>query len=1039
MRRGNRVATAGMNGWSRLLITLLPALLTSALFAQTPTLPLPIPASGSVSAGGGQSLALRYNGTACAWGDNAYTKLGVRNAAALIPGLTVLKDTASTPANVANVAFVSAGGDHSLIVTTAGVLRATGRNDSGQLGDGTVTQRGGYLAISGITGVVYASAGRAHSLALKSDGTVWAWGNNAFGQVGNNSTTNRLTPQQITPAAPVFPQTFKSVSAGADHSLALRNDGTVWAWGANDHGQLGTGNTTASLVPVQVQNLPGGLPVTAISAGDGFSAVLLSDGTVRTWGRGDKGQLGDGDDADRVTPVQPLGLGADVTKISAGDAHMLALKSDGAVWGWGSNFSGELGGVVPAAQFVPQPITGLANVSGMDAGASHSVAVLTDGAILAWGDPTRASLGMASLGYEAVRVQIRDVKDAASVYAGAYQAAVVRGNNRPYFFGTNALAQLGTGDSEPLVAPTRVMAWPSAFSTTAPAFAFGVVHTLALIDGKIYAAGHNGFGQLGNGGTAAQPDPVLIPVSGGLATTRVAAGWFHSLALRADGSVVAWGRNDLGQLGLGTASSTPTLTPTLIPGLANVVALAAGEAHSLALKADGTVWAWGSATYGQLGDNTVVAKAVPTQVSGLTQIVAIAAGANHSMVLTSPTHVTSTLRNRMYLWGRGTYGQIGHNAVTDRLTPYLQANTNLVAIAAGENHSLALVGDGRVIAFGRNNLGQVGDATTVDRDQAVLVNSIATASACTAIAAGFNSSYAVFGNGTVFGWGDASMHQLGYAPSRITPIAWRLTNNAADGDSDGMLNAWEVQYYPNAGGAANIDALADSDGDGLLTIQEHYYGSPPSNQPAGTVGADNDGDLLNDFADSDRTSPYNGNSYTLSVLSGNAQFLANGATSLAVTVQAKLTNGSSVGVALPVRVDSVAGLQLSPTAPISGGIAKLDLVSTTDGQATFYYRQSDPASASITTFRIGAEIGEVYVFPPLLAGQTESDVDSDSDGLSDLWEVSHFGNLRDQDVMGDPDGDYFNNMVELKLGTDPRSTALSVVAGALELQIFNIP
>ena len=1006
--------------------------------AQTPTLPLPLPSTGAISAGGDYVLAVRYTGAACAWGSNEYTKLGVRSTATLIAAPTRIKDTSATPVDLTNVAFVSAGANHGLVVHTGGSLRATGRNDSGQLGDGTVTNRGGYTSISGITGVVRASAGRAHSLAVKSDGTVWAWGNNASGQVGNNSTANRLTPQQITPAAPVFPNTFKAVSAGADHSLALRNDGTVWAWGANNHGQLGTGTTTGSLVPVQIQTLPNGLSVTAVSAGDGFSVALLSDGTVRTWGRAEKGQLGNDDDASSLVPVQPTALGAGITAISAGDAHVLALKSDGTVWGWGSNFSGELGGLVPAAQFLPMPVAGLANVALLAAGSTHSAAVLADGAILAWGNPNGAALGSASLGYESVRVQTQDVKTAAAIYAGGDQAAVVRANARAYLFGRNADGQLGTDGLDPVVAPSRVLAWPNAYGVSAPSYAFGAGHTLALVDGVIYSAGDNAYGQLGNGGTIDRMTPAALSLSGSAITT-VAAGWHHSLALRADGTVLAWGRNDSAQLGFGASSGTPTLTPTPVPGLTNVTAIAAGEAHSLALKADGTVWAWGANASGQLGNNATATLATPTQVSGITQIVAIAAGANHSLALTSPTHVTTTLRNRAYCWGRGTYGQIGHAATTNRLTPYLLPTTNIVGIAAGEDHTLGLLGDGRVVATGRNDKGQLGDATLVNRTQAIVVNSITTTSACTAIAAGFKTSYAIFGNGTVFGWGDASRQQLGYAPSRITPIAWRLTNNTADADADGMLNAWEVSCFPNAGGAANVSPTGDSDGDGLLQLQEHYYGSPPSNQPAGTVGADNDGDLLNDFADSDRASPYNGSSYTLSVPAGNAQFVAAGAEApLAVTVQARLTNGASVGAVLPVRlISSDPEVLLSATTPVPvGASASLQLTSTTDGAATFYYRQKNPAGASIITFQIGAEVGEVYVFSPPPAGQSSSQVDSDADGLPDAWEISRFGSLRDQSGSGNPDGDAYNNATECLLGTNPLFVSTATTPALIGVTIY---
>lgn len=1006
--------------------------------AQTPTLPLAAPAGGGLALGEDFVVGLSHDGIARSWGTNNRGQLGTAATLSTVQPIPTQLRLNSTTA-MTGAARVYAGLQHGLLITNAstGVLRAWGRNDSGQLGDGSLVDRSGCVAVatsSGLTHVVAASAGFDHSLALKSDGTVWAWGSNASGQIGNNSTQSSATPIRVTPAAPVFPYSFQAVAAGHDHSLALRNDGTIWAWGANTHGQLGTGTTTASLVPVQVQNLPSALTVTAIAAGDGFSLALLSDGSVRTWGRADKGQLGHDSDLFSTTPVQPVDLGSGVTAIAAGVDHVLARKSDGSVWGWGSNFAGELGGLVPAAQFVPQIILGLTDAAVIDAGAARSGAVLTDGSVVLWGSPADANLGPASLGYRALRVQVRDVKTAAAIYAGGNDAAVVRTSKRAYLFGANADGQLGIGSLDPVAAPSRLSSWPDAWGANSPAYAFGAAHTLALVDGKVYAAGGNTFGQLGDGTLFAStvPTPIATP---GAAIVRVSAGSHHSLALRGDGTVLAWGRNDSGQLGLGSSSSSPTLTPTVIPGLAGVVAVSAGESHSIALKSDGSVWTWGGGSFGQLGDNTTTTKSTPTQVKGvggtgfLAGVTSIAAGSNHSLAANSAT-------KRAFAWGRGTEGQVGHGSTAHRLTPFLLSNTNLVDVAAGKNHSLALGGDGRVVAWGLNDRGQVGDGTTTNRTAPVAVTNVTSTAACVAIAAGAHTSYAIFGNGSLFGWGDSSRLQLGYAPSRFTFIAWRLTNNSSDADSDGMLNTWETARF----GVLTKTGYEDTDSDGLLDIQEHFYASLPANYPTGTVGADSDGDLLNDFADSDRVSPHNGNSYTLSVPAGNAQFVAAGISApLAVTVKATLINGASVGAVLPVRLAaSQPGVLISVTSPVpveSG--STLALATTSDGTATFYYRQSSPAASSIISFQIGAEIGEVYVFPPPPAGQSEAQVDSDADGLGDFWEIARFGSLRAQDGNANPDDDPYDNRTEQLLGTDPLQAAAVSTASSLSLLIYS--
>jgi alpha-tubulin suppressor-like RCC1 family protein len=157
------------------------------------------------------------------------------------------------------------------------------------------------------------------SLALKSDGTIWAWGENAIGQLGDGTTTERHTPVQV--GTPPLGE-VTAVAAGQGHNLALRSDGTVWAWGLNARGELGDGTTTDRLTPVQVQNLSG---IKAIGAGDNHSLAVRSDGTVWAWGFNIRGQLGDGTTTDRHTPVQVQNLSG-ITAVAGGQNFSLARK-----------------------------------------------------------------------------------------------------------------------------------------------------------------------------------------------------------------------------------------------------------------------------------------------------------------------------------------------------------------------------------------------------------------------------------------------------------------------------------------------------------------------------------------------------------------------------------------------------------------------------------------------------------------------------------------------------------------------------------------
>jgi alpha-tubulin suppressor-like RCC1 family protein len=208
---------------------------------------------------------------------------------------------------------------------TSGDPWAWGYNGNGELGDGTTNYSFLPLQIYDLTDIIDVSAGGTHSLALKSDGTVWAWGSNYYGQLGNGTNTDSYTPIQVNSLTDVI-----AISAGNYHSLALKSDGTVWAWGYNGDGQLGNGTITgSSIVPIQVIGLT---DVIAISAGNYHSLALKSDGTVWAWGTNGFGVLGNGGTTEyNLTPMQVSVL-TDVIAIDAGPSHNLAIKSGGTVW-----------------------------------------------------------------------------------------------------------------------------------------------------------------------------------------------------------------------------------------------------------------------------------------------------------------------------------------------------------------------------------------------------------------------------------------------------------------------------------------------------------------------------------------------------------------------------------------------------------------------------------------------------------------------------------------------------------------------------------
>ena len=206
------------------------------------------------------------------------------------------------------------------------------------------------LGISGLSDVTAIAGGANHTLALKSDGTVWAWGSNFHGQLGDGSNTDRTTPVQVSGLSDVT-----AIAGGGDHAIALKSDGTVWAWGFNFYGQLGDGSNTDRTTPVQVSGLS---DVTAIAGGYEHTIALESNGTVWTWGLNDHGQLGDGTTTIRTTPLPVSGLRG-VTTIAGGYEHTIALKSDGTVWAWGYNLYGELGDSTTTQRTTPVQVSNL--------------------------------------------------------------------------------------------------------------------------------------------------------------------------------------------------------------------------------------------------------------------------------------------------------------------------------------------------------------------------------------------------------------------------------------------------------------------------------------------------------------------------------------------------------------------------------------------------------------------------------------------------------------------------------------------------------
>ena len=320
-----------------------------------------------------------------------------------------------------------------------------GNNSYGQLGDGTTTGKSSPVQVSGLTGITAIAAGWGHTVALKNDGTVWAWGDNHFGQLGDNTTTRRLTPVQISGLTD-FPvqkngvtgvqisglTSITAIAAGAFHTFALSNDGTVWAWGRNDYGQLGFGIYSLSLEwgnpntpeksPVKSIQLT---DVKAIAAGRLHTVVLKNDGTVWAFGLNDYGQLGLELSYQSLHPEEVSGL-TDVKAIAAGDYHTFALKNDGTVWAWGRNDYGQLGDGTTTKRKTPVHLSNLTDVKAIAAGSIDTFALKNDGTVWAWGNNSNGRLGDGTTTQRLSSVQVSGLTDITAIASGYYHAFALK-------------------------------------------------------------------------------------------------------------------------------------------------------------------------------------------------------------------------------------------------------------------------------------------------------------------------------------------------------------------------------------------------------------------------------------------------------------------------------------------------------------------------------------------------------------------------------------------------------------------------------------
>jgi len=351
--------------------------------------------------------------------------------------------------------MVSAGGSHTLMIRHDGTLWAWGAGQYGRLGDGNTSNHN--LAVPTQIGTasnwVYVSAGGLHSAAIDANGDLWTWGAAGQGQLGNNTTIDSGAPAIISEPGP-----WRSVSAGARHTVAIKQDGTLWAWGENAQGAIGQNTGMGQYnVPMQVPALPGNTWLDASAGGyyDGgaaygsFTVGIQSDGSLWAWGWNSSGQLGNGNTSNQTAPVQVVGVSTgdhNWASVSAGCWNTVAIKTDGTLWGWGGNGEYQLGLGVTGDPNTPQEISTGTNWQSVSAGRYHTMAIRTDGTLWGWGQNNEGWLGNGTTATNQTPAQIGTATNWISVSAAWNHTAAVKQDGSLWLAGSNYAGQLGNNN-----------------------------------------------------------------------------------------------------------------------------------------------------------------------------------------------------------------------------------------------------------------------------------------------------------------------------------------------------------------------------------------------------------------------------------------------------------------------------------------------------------------------------------------------------------------------------------------------------------------
>jgi alpha-tubulin suppressor-like RCC1 family protein len=723
-------------------------------------------------------------------------------------------------------------------ITVNGLLYMWGVNTSGQLGDNSSINKSSPVQIGTGSWAQISTSAPGHTLGIKSDGSLWAWGLNSSGQLGltninaGGDIINRSSPVQL------GLNSWKNVSSGYNHSAAIRNDDTLWVWGSNNVGQLGTNDTINRSSPVQV-TLPttGSWAAVACGSSTTFAITLPGLGTpysVYAWGYNASTNLGittpGYTNTNKSSPVLVLAGAAGASFIQVATNHydvnqavggfgVAALNSNGKIWNWGNNDGGQLGDLSIINKSSPVQVSGSVSFTQLskDFGISAIAGISNENLLYIWGSNITNALEL-SLNVGTISVS-SPVMVGPNVMFGVFRQPTYTINSQPgqgswtyvaagfnnsfgiknnllYAWGYNLTGQTGTNQTGDFVSsPTQVGSNSYIMVTTNTNNQFAAAITS---DYKLYMWGgvHSGIPTQQNQGVPQLATTVLQPT---FSWTQFAFGTAHMLAIKSDGGLYVWGQNQTGCLGLGVATGENRSSPTQL-GTNSWLVVAAGDNNSWAIRTDGTMWAWGdSKGQGVLGTNNTISYSSPVQVAG--SWANVVSGGTYRMAAAIDSS------GSLYMWGNNFTGSLGVGDTIDRSSPTF-VGFNYKVISIGNLTSAGITSSGALFTWGRNNRGQLGLGDTIDRSNPTQVGDVNLHGQWSTVAVlgdVFPDNASVLGirfNSTLWSWGYNSIGQLGTnntisysSPVQVGTKSWvQISGINGDKvfaiDDVGQLYAW---------------------------------------------------------------------------------------------------------------------------------------------------------------------------------------------------------------------------------------------------------